>query len=168
MPTATWKCRPLHIKAPFRRFDPAYNIPYGFCGRKAPWKKEQTRVSEQRHYTTLAVVSLVWTTAKKQGEPGTRSSPSMSTADSVFSSKASELCESPGLPVPNSPYGLYGRKARLDLNFQGFNALWKCSRVHREFNERIQTESLCWDEPVDNPPRRTSTILPFCCYNSFA
>ena len=96
MPTAAWKCRPLHIKALFRWFDIAYNIPYGFCGRKAPWKKEQTRVSEQRHYTTLAVVSLVWTIAKKRGEPGTRSSPSMSTADSVFSSKASELCESPG------------------------------------------------------------------------
>ena len=31
-----------------------------------------------------------------------------------------ELCESrggrPGLPVPNSPYGLCGRKAALDLN----------------------------------------------------
>ena len=28
--------------------------------------------------------------------------------------RARELCESPGLPVPNSPYGLCGRKATLD------------------------------------------------------
>ena len=32
-----------------------------------------------------------------------------------------ELCESrdgrPGLPVPNSPYGLCGRKATLNLSF---------------------------------------------------
>ena len=36
------------------------------------------------------------------------------------SSRVQELCESrggrPGLPVPNSPYGLCGRKATLDLN----------------------------------------------------
>ena len=34
--------------------------------------------------------------------------------------KAQELCESrggrPGLPAPNSPYGLCGRKATLNLN----------------------------------------------------
>ena len=34
--------------------------------------------------------------------------------------RARELCESrggrPGLPVPNSPYGLCGRKATLNLN----------------------------------------------------
>ena len=34
--------------------------------------------------------------------------------------KAQELCESrggrPGLPVPNKPYGLCGRKARLNVN----------------------------------------------------
>ena len=34
--------------------------------------------------------------------------------------QSSELCESgggrPGLPVPNSPYGLCGRKATLNLN----------------------------------------------------
>ena len=41
--------------------------------------------------------------------------------------RAQELCESrggrPGLPVPNSPYGLFGRKATLSLK--------KYSRVHR-------------------------------------
>ena len=34
--------------------------------------------------------------------------------------RAQELCESrggrPGLPVPNSPYGVCGRKATLNLN----------------------------------------------------
>ena len=37
-----------------------------------------------------------------------------------FSHRAQELCESrggrPGLAVPNSPYGLCGRKATLNLN----------------------------------------------------
>ena len=27
-----------------------------------------------------------------------------------------EVCGRPGLPVPNGPYGLCGRKATLDLN----------------------------------------------------
>ena len=35
--------------------------------------------------------------------------------------RVQELCESrggrPGLPVPNSPYGLCGRKATLNWNF---------------------------------------------------
>ena len=37
-----------------------------------------------------------------------------------FSHRIQELCESrgarPGLPVPNSPYGLYGRKTTLNFN----------------------------------------------------
>ena len=32
--------------------------------------------------------------------------------------RVQELCESPGLPVPNSPYALSGRKATLNLNTQ--------------------------------------------------
>ena len=41
-------------------------------------------------------------------------------ADDEAVIRAQELCESgggrPGLPVPNSPYGLCGRKAALNLN----------------------------------------------------
>ena len=37
--------------------------------------------------------------------------------------RAQELCESraghPGVPVPNSPYGLCGRKATLNWNHRG-------------------------------------------------
>ena len=32
--------------------------------------------------------------------------------------RVQELCESPGLPVPNSPYGLCGRQATCNLNTQ--------------------------------------------------
>ena len=42
-----------------------------------------------------------------------------SSAGTEVGAKAQELCESrggrPGLPVPNSPYGLCGRKATLNL-----------------------------------------------------
>ena len=44
--------------------------------------------------------------------------------------RAQELCESrggrPGLPVPNSPYGLCGRKATLNLKFLHFRAQELC------------------------------------------
>ena len=46
----------------------------------------------------------------------------MPTADLVMqylimfcANRARELCESPGLPVPNSPYGLCGRKAKSNI-----------------------------------------------------
>ena len=43
---------------------------------------------------------------------------------------AQEMCESrggrPGLPVPNGPYGLCGRKATLNLNFHGSRAQELC------------------------------------------
>ena len=50
----------------------------------------------------------------------------------VFSKqvRAQGLCESrggrPGLPVPNSPYGLCGRKATLNLKFVDFSAQELC------------------------------------------
>ena len=44
----------------------------------------------------------------------------ISSSSSAAVVRAQELCESrgghPGLPVPNSPYGLCGRKAALNLN----------------------------------------------------
>ena len=44
--------------------------------------------------------------------------------------RAQELCESqggcPGLPVPNSPYGLCGRKAKLNLNFESLMPSQSC------------------------------------------
>ena len=49
----------------------------------------------------------------------------------IFNFRAQQLCESrggrPGLPVPNSPYDLCGRKATLNLNSykQNSGAVWK-------------------------------------------
>ena len=49
--------------------------------------------------------------------------------------RAQELCESrggrPELPVPNSPYGLCGRKATLNLNlrYQAELCIWSCVNV---------------------------------------
>ena len=44
----------------------------------------------------------------------------LSLQSSVLVYRVQELCESgggrPGFPVPNSPYGLCGRKATLNLN----------------------------------------------------
>ena len=52
--------------------------------------------------------------------------------DSLTASKAQELCESgggrPGFPVPNSPCGLCGRKATLNLN-RGVSELRSCVKV---------------------------------------
>ena len=46
--------------------------------------------------------------------------------------RAQELCESrgghPGLPVPDSPYGLCGRKATLNLNWST-SELRSCVKV---------------------------------------
>ena len=45
----------------------------------------------------------------------------------LFLNRAQELCESrggrPGLPVPNIPYGLCGRKPTLNL-FISYDGLW--------------------------------------------
>ena len=44
--------------------------------------------------------------------------------------RAQELCESggghPGLPVPNSPYGLCGHKETLNCSI---SELWRCVKV---------------------------------------
>ena len=54
----------------------------------------------------------------------------------VTAFRAQELCESrggrPGLPVPNSPYGLCGRKPTLNLNVTAFlsSNSWGLMRFH--------------------------------------
>ena len=57
--------------------------------------------------------------------------------EELISRRAQELCESgggrPGLPVPNSPNGLCGRKAILSLNFiRSLAYLWRLtwSKAH--------------------------------------
>ena len=66
--------------------------------------------------------------------PPAKSNPSTTSGESIGKQlyvRAQELCESrggrPGLPVPNGPYGLYGRKALLNLNSftQSSWAVWK-------------------------------------------
>ena len=57
----------------------------------------------------------------------------MVSVDVKVYSQSSELCKGqggrPGLPVPNSPYGVYGRKATLNLNL-----------CHTEFRSCIKAE----------------------------
>ena len=58
----------------------------------------------------------------------------------VLSLRAQELCESrggrPGLPVPNNPYGLCGRKATLNEGSRPERGLYSSSSwsTHNEVN----------------------------------
>ena len=95
---------------------PVPNNPYGLCGRKATFSLELQilRSCVKVEVTVLGSPSLIILMVSVDVKQ-----------HSTWNSDTQELCESrgdrPGLPVPNNPYGLCGRKATfsLELRYSG-------------------------------------------------
>ena len=104
---------------------PVPNSPYGLCGRKATLKNRAQPSRAPRREQSLW---SLWTQGNiLEQSPAVQGSPSRTVlmvsvdARQHFRTEPSR----PGLPVPNSPYGLCGRKAtlNLDLNADQFSSV---------------------------------------------
>ena len=103
---------------------PVPNSPHGLCGRKQHLKKRwfgsEDEVAFLGSPSLILIVLVVFVDSVKQH----------SKKKGVWF-RAHELCESrggrPGLPVPDSPYSVCGRKATL--NCQGRSEHWSCVEV---------------------------------------
>ena len=99
---------------------------------------DKARSSSSSYYYTKQSIKKIWPNTKIH----------------THRFRAQELCESrggrPGLPVPNSPYGHYGRKATLNLNIYSELINWP---------DRFTPASHC--HPTFLPPPHSYPPLPF-------